>query len=367
MPTTLDAIDLPFEEAISFLRQKTNVGTKSYRDVWGAAHSKAFMVSGAMSKDLVQAFRHEIDRALSEGTTLADFRKSFDDIVAKHGWSFKGDRDWRTKIIFDTNIRTAHAAGRYAQLTKPGSLIAFPYWQYNHSGALHPRRNHLSWNGTVLPADDPFWQTNYPPNGFNCGCFVTPVSDAGLRRQGKSRPDASPNLEQLDGNVRGADPGFDYNPGQAWLRQTAPGPEAVSADEAGVAAFVRSALAGKRPREAWTPVATLGDDLGARLDVAASTEVRLSVDTILRHTHHPETTPAAYGVVPRVLVERAALFRRADGRLTFFGEVNGRNWIGAVKVVRAPDGSEIWFLSLYHAHPRQLRKLQRDAETLREG
>lgn len=365
MPTTLEAIDLPFEEAISFFRQKANVGTKSYRDVWGAAHSKAFMVSGAMSKDLVQAFRNEIDRALSEGTTLADFRKSFDGIVAKHGWSFKGDRDWRTKIIFDTNIRTAHAAGRYAQLTKPGSLIAFPYWQYNHSGALHPRRNHLSWNGTVLPADDPFWQTNYPPNGFNCGCFVTPVSDAGLRRQGKSGPDASPNLEQLDGSVRGADAGFDYNPGQAWLRQTAPRREAVAADEVEVAAFVRSAIAGKRPAESWTSVTIADDKIAAALSVPTKTEFRLSAKTVIEYLKLSRTQPATYAVILRRLIETGTIVQRADGRILLVAEIGEQFWNAEIKIVRKEGRVEIYLQTLRSSNPKQIRRWIRAGIVLR--
>ena len=34
---------------------------------------------------------------VAEGTTLETFRKRFDGIVGKHGWSYKGGRDWRTE------------------------------------------------------------------------------------------------------------------------------------------------------------------------------------------------------------------------------------------------------------------------------
>ncbi|NNV20661.1 hypothetical protein EHE22_09505 [Ochrobactrum pseudogrignonense] len=225
MTGTISALDLPFDEAIRFFREKINIKTQVWTDVYAAAHSRAFMVAGAASDALLDDFRREIDKALSEGTTLEDFRKSFDAIVEKHGWDYRGKRNWRTRIIFDTNLRTAYAAGRYAKLTEPETLEAFPYWQYNHSGSLHPRKEHLSWDGMVLRADDPFWRTNYPPNGWRCGCFVTPVSDGDLRRQGKLKPDHSPDLvfraEEVGGRKvrvpQGVDAGFEYNPGMSWL------------------------------------------------------------------------------------------------------------------------------------------------------
>lgn len=225
MTTTASAIDLPFADAIAFLRQKTNVTTTGWMDVYAAAHARAFSVAGAATEALVEDFRREIARALEDGTTLADFRAAFDDIVTRHGWSYVGTRNWRSRIIFDTNLRMAYAAGRYAQLAKPDTLEAFPYWQYNHSGSLHPRKEHLAWDGLVLRADETFWRTNYPPNGWRCGCFVIPASDRDLKRQGKSGPDEAPDLvfraEEVGGRrvmvPLGVDPGFEYNPGLAWL------------------------------------------------------------------------------------------------------------------------------------------------------
>jgi hypothetical protein len=32
--------------------------------------------------------------------------------------------------------------------------------------------------------DDPFWQTNYPPNGWGCRCRVRPYSEAALKKRG---------------------------------------------------------------------------------------------------------------------------------------------------------------------------------------
>ncbi len=355
MATTVGAINLPFDEAIDFLRQKTAVPTESHRDVWDAAHSKMFMVAGANKKALVEDFQAAIVKAAEQGLTLEDFRADFDAIVARHGWQYNGSRGWRSRLIFETNLSTAYAAGRYAQMTAPETLEAFPYWMYNHSGAIHPRLEHKAWDGECYEATDPVWAKMYPPNGYRCGCFVTPVSRPGLRRLGKSGPDTPPNLDQLGTDQpRGIDPSFAYNPGAAWLSQTAPGPKAVSADQVQVAAFVQSALKGKWPDGSWTPVATTNKTVGDALDVAAGTEIRLSADTIRSHMHHETITPDGYGVLPGQLVKGGKLLRDRNGRPAFVGEYDGKLYHAAVKVVKKDNRQEVWLTSLRRTERRNI-------------
>lgn len=351
------ALDLPFDEAIRFFRQKAAVTTESHRDVWDAAHSKMFMVAGANRQAIVDDFQEAIAKALEKGTTLEEFRKDFDRIVKAHGWSYRGERGWRTRTIFETNLSTAYAAGRYAKLTAPDTLATFPYWQYRHSGAVHPRVQHKAWDGKIYAADDPFWTVAYPPNGYGCGCFVVPVSRGGLKRIGKSGPDVPPDLDQLGTDQPlGVDPSFAYNPGQAWLRQTAPGPKAVSADEANVAAFVRSALAGKRPDGSWTPVAVADKAMASTLEVTTGTEVRLSADTIRSHLHHDKITPDGYGVLPHQLAQHGRLRKDKSGRWSFVGEYEGRLYRLGIKVVKTRDRDEIWLSSLRRTNINQVAK-----------
>ncbi len=236
MTTDAEAIGLPFQEAIRFFRQKASVPTRRWNDIWRGEHSHAFMVAGATSDALLGDFRQAILKALQQGTTLAEFRRDFDQIVEKHGWSYNGSPGWRSRIIYETNLATAYSAGRYAQLTEPGTLAAFPFWQYKHSGSPHPRLQHLAWDGLTLRADDAFWETHYPPNGWRCGCRVIPRSGEDLKRQGKSGPDKAPpvQLREWRDTVTGAvhqvpigiDPGWDYNPGLAKAR----GEEPVTSD-----------------------------------------------------------------------------------------------------------------------------------------
>lgn len=222
MPELEAVLRRPFAEQVAAwrLRLRTLAPTAKWDDLWQAEHDRAFMVAGALKADLLSDLAAAVDRAITEGRTLEDFRKDFRAIVEKNGWhgwtgegTAKGEA-WRTKVIYRTNIATSYAAGRRAQLMAP----EFEYWIYRHSGAEHPRLDHLSWNGLVLPKDHPFWSTHFPPNGWGCGCQVYgAMSLQHARRKGgnpnKDLPDGWERIDPRTGAPRGIDRGWDYAPG----------------------------------------------------------------------------------------------------------------------------------------------------------
>jgi uncharacterized protein with gpF-like domain len=193
MPSaTADAIDRGFLPAIEFFRKKVNLPTATWRDLWQAAHARAFVVAGAMKEDLLADLRAAVDAAIADGESFDAFRKRFRDIVARHGWVHTGGEAWRARVIWHTNMRTAFAAGRYQQMVDPEVVAHMPYWLYDHSTLLHPREQHRAWDNLVLRHDDPWWDTHYPPNGWGCNCRVRPLSARQLRKLGKEAPDAAP-------------------------------------------------------------------------------------------------------------------------------------------------------------------------------
>ena len=178
-------------------------------------------------RDLLLDLRGAVDAAIADGETLEKFRQRFDAIVEKHGWSYKGGRNWRTKVIYPTNLRTSYAAGRYEQMKAVAERR--PWWRYRHSHAGNePREKHLAWDGLTLRHDDPWWAIHYPPNGWGCKCHVESLTDADLRALGKDGPDTAPPLrtERVTVGARGLnprtvtvpvgiDPGWDYAPGRS--------------------------------------------------------------------------------------------------------------------------------------------------------
>lgn len=90
------------------------------------------VVAGAMKLDLLADLKAAVVKGLTQGTTLAEFRKDFDTIVAKHGWTGSGSEAgvaWRTRLIYETNLRTAWQAGRWAQVQVQEGKARRPYLQ----------------------------------------------------------------------------------------------------------------------------------------------------------------------------------------------------------------------------------------------
>lgn len=234
---------LPFAEQIEFFRRKVNLPSDDWTQLWQEGHDHGFVVAGASKDALVADFRAAVDKAIADGTTIETFREDFDRIVAQHGWSYNGGRGWRTRVIYDTNLRTSYAAGRHAQMQRVKS--AMPYVRYRHNDSVRvPRPEHLAWDGLVLRNDDPWLNTHRPPNGWGCRCYIEPLDGDDLRSLDKSVPDAAPPIEWEEKTIgtqgahprtvrvpKGIDPGFAYSPGAtAWTQ-----PLAESAMSAGSA------------------------------------------------------------------------------------------------------------------------------------
>lgn len=216
----------PFDKQVEFLVNKLTLPTSRWDDIRQAAHDRGFVVAGAATADLVNDFHVAVIKAANEGRGLEAFRKEFDALVQKHGWTgWTGEgtaagRAWRTQIIYKTNMATSYAAGRYAQLKSPEMLKTRPYWKYVHSDSVeHPREMHLSWDGIVLPHDHPFWNTHFCPNGWGCECRIVAVDAkeyAKAQAEGRAEPpEGWDTIDPDTGAPPGIDKGWAYAPGAA--------------------------------------------------------------------------------------------------------------------------------------------------------
>jgi len=235
MTTSIKQGGTPFQEAIDTFKNKVRLPTSHWTDIWEKEHGRAFVVAGATKDDLLTDFQGAIQKAIQDGTTLADFRKDFDKIVERHGWSYNGGRGWRTRVIYHTNLRQAHMAGRWQQAQRlaqvRGKRGEKVYLKYVAVIDDRTRDQHRKWHGLILPVDHPFWSAHYPMNGWGCRCTVQVLTERDLKRRGLSVSD-DPDIEYVEHTINtptgartvkapeGIHPGFASNQGEAaWGRQ----------------------------------------------------------------------------------------------------------------------------------------------------
>ena len=213
-----------YREAVEYFRQKVDLPTRTWRDLSWAMHSRAFAVAGAMRDDILSDFRQAVDKAIASGATLRDFRKDYNRIADKWAADDPGFAEkrtgksydaWRSKVIYSTNMATAYAAGREAQMHDPDMKDIWTHARYRCMMDGRERPEHAMWNDTVLPIDDPWWSTHTPPNGWNCRCWKEPVSATELKilkEEGVRVKEQRPTSPE---STRGIDEGWNHNAGEA--------------------------------------------------------------------------------------------------------------------------------------------------------
>jgi hypothetical protein len=241
------------KEALAYIKNKKLAPAFSYKDVWNEEHATMFTVAKAMQIDVLSDIKKAVEQAVEKGETLESFRKNLAPTLRAKGWRGKKDMDdpltgktensrqgsdRRLKTIYDTNIRSAYQEGRWE---RSHASTSHPYLMYRVGNSKNHRQEHLAWDGLILPKDDPWWNSHYPPNGWGCKCWVQAVTGERKQRLEKSGVAVPPSvdgtpgytvpvqtkapptryktwLDNRTGRVEkmpaGISPGFNWNPGR---------------------------------------------------------------------------------------------------------------------------------------------------------
>lgn len=194
---------LPFDEAIAWAKSKEVILPDDYYgNRIGIARAQAFSVAGLASLDQLDAVKQSLDNALAQGTSFFDWQKQIKDGVIPLDLP-----NHRLDNIFRTNTQSAYMAGRWQQLTDSSDDNEPTYLMYDAVNDSRTRPAHKAMDNVIKPMDDPFWKSNYPPNGFRCRCTVRRLSKKQAERMSGITPD-----NKIPDHAK-ADKGWDYNVG----------------------------------------------------------------------------------------------------------------------------------------------------------
>lgn len=380
---------VPPEEVLDYFRAKQLAPRFSWLDVFGEEHAHAFTVAKAVDADVLAAFRATIDDAVARGLGYREWRDELEPKLKSLGWwgprtvadpttgerkavDFSSPR--RLRNIFWSNIRAARAAGQWERAQASKDVL--PYLLYVRTTAAEPRQEHLAWAGTVLPIDDPWWRTHYPPNGWGCKCSVRQIGRVEAEQLGGVTPPPATRTtafrNRRTGEVievpEGIDPGWHTNPGHARGlglgrvladkigRIPDPSLRAEAIDRIVASEEFDRLAAGRAPRQTALPV---GELTAGAPDKATSSVPLLSSETAKKQlSRHPEVTGHHYRSLPRFFARARPII---EGQTVHFvGEIDGQLWRAVVK--RTQSGQALYLVTFHRVGPAEASRLRRRIE-----
>lgn len=389
MPEVRLPIGLPPKDTVEFFRAKgRTLISRRWWDVWQEEHVRARTIAGVNDLTVINAVYSEIDKVLADGGTLAMFKNAvlpgLQQAVANGSAPKSILTDQRLQIIYSTNLRMARAAGQWKRIE--ALKESAPWLMYSAVLDRRTRPLHRQWDSTILSVDDAWWDTHYPPCGWNCRCNVIQLSDRDLSTMAL-KPSSSPPQDGApvdfirgDGIIesvpRGIDPGFAYNVGKAHLRGLADALfgalETLADKNVGIAQAVLQDMVDqtafdvflKDPATSY-PVMVLGSAERALLG-SKSSVARLSSDTWAKQLRaHPELDLEAYRKLVNLAAKPDLILRQGDQRIVLV-KLDGKRWLKAV-VKTTSDGQELFLVSYQYADNREVIRLKRINEVVFDG
>lgn len=120
-----------------------------------------YMFSGAKTYTVAK----EMNLLLQESKTFSQFQKNTQGLYDSYY-----DRFLQSE--YNLAYTTAQQSAQYHRMVDDKE--EYPTWIYRTVGDRRVREAHRALDGKAFRADDPVWDTIYPPNGWGCRCWVEP-------------------------------------------------------------------------------------------------------------------------------------------------------------------------------------------------
>ena len=145
--TLLAAFNMPPEQAVEFPALQGLQVSESWRDLWQAAHRRAFTVARSAGYDVLEDIRSALVESMSKGESYQQFIDKLTPTLQAKGWWGKRSTTRpvkspypgtsrpvelgsprRLKLIYEQNMQTAFQAGRWRGMK--AATATHPFWRY---------------------------------------------------------------------------------------------------------------------------------------------------------------------------------------------------------------------------------------------
>lgn len=374
------------DELVAYLKNKKPELHFDYDEIMYEAHHKAFTVAKVTKLDLLSDIQEGLKDAMEKGKPFKQWQEELKPTLQKYGWwgevevtnpatgevknIFVGSR--RLKNIFDTNMRVAYAQGRYeSQMQSEGE-----YFYYSAILDAATRPAHARLNGLVLPKNDPWWDTNYPPNAWHCRCKARVYTKEELERRGsKPNTTAPQNIADNDwayhvGKKDNITKVYEDKINSLTCKSKNAKDKSVECGflNAVKEEFKENLKYIKENQKLFDDIKTLFVTKEPKKVELCKSElfgdekrVLLSSDTVQSHLDKKEITAFDYTLIPKMLQGDKKVFRQKENVYILLKKL-GKNYRLALK--NMPDTNEIYVANLLFVkdYEKEIRKLSKYKE-----
>jgi SPP1 gp7 family putative phage head morphogenesis protein len=193
-----EVLDEPFtpEEAVKFFSGKVPMTREEFDALTDKLMSEAFYVTGLEKLNIEKDVKALLTDALKNGMDLKDFKFKLDELQVKYATPVYGREgtvgqsilDYHAETVFRTNMMSAYNEGRREMYSDPDVKAYFPAYEY--TAIMDGRTSDIciGLDGKIYLADDPIWDSIWPPNHFNCRSTVVTVNKYDFNQDMISEP-----------------------------------------------------------------------------------------------------------------------------------------------------------------------------------
>ena len=173
-------------EAANFIKDRMAIRSDIYREMLPEIRARAFTVVGMQDAVRIRKVQETLEKIPKGGS----WREVRGEIAQELGGGESSKS--RAEQIVRANVFQAYAVARYKKQLADKDIM--PYLVYHAIGDENTRPEHKALDGMVLPVDDPFWKSHYPPWDYGCRCTVSGVT--------KSEADSLRGKKSGEGNLQ---------------------------------------------------------------------------------------------------------------------------------------------------------------------
>lgn len=199
-----------YRQQLRILVRRTNLPAKKL-----AALEKNYgVVANMVTTKIGQDVNRKLGRAIAHSKRLGEHRREG---VKRLSAAFENAgvgqlRSHQLEAVFRTQTMMANNAGAWIADQDPAIQEILWGYRYVAVGDDRTRPEHWAMDGITLPKDDPFWEENFPPNGWNCRCQAIALFEPhDIVRPPTGVKDPKGKLIKPQ-----ADEGFRFHPGKAF-------------------------------------------------------------------------------------------------------------------------------------------------------